>query len=453
MFFNLLKILQPTHYFQLYKKDGSSVFPIPDKLPKEILDRLEPDISFKCENAKEYDLSWQAVNKGYIGNAETYTSFHKLSIVDEYRFLRKYFHPVWVLYVLLLRILSFKNLFKEIYAYRKTKQVVRSSYLKSPIKHDGWTSFNANLITENPMISVVIPTLNRYEYLKDVLEDLEKQDYKNFEVIVVDQSAPYREDFYKDFKLDIQLFYQEERALWLARNNAIKSSKGEYILLFDDDSRVEPNWISNHLKCLDFFGADISSGVSLSVEGAEIPENYSFFCISSQLDTGNVLLKKEIFCAIGLFDRQFEKQRMGDGEFGLRAYLNGFKNISNPHASRVHLKVGSGGLREMGSWDAFRPKKLFAPRPIPSVLYFFRKYFGRKRAVLALFKSVPLSIIPYRYKKNKKMLILGALISVFLLPFILIQVIISWRLASKKLREGEMIERLDLRLETCEFRI
>ncbi|MBB6681140.1 glycosyltransferase family 2 protein [Aequorivita sp. 609] len=445
MFFNLLKILQPTHYFQLYKKDGSSVFPIPDKLPKEILDRLEPDISFKCENAKEYDLSWQAVNKGYIGNAETYTSFHKLSIVDEYRFLRKYFHPVWVLYVLLLRILSFKNLFKEIYAYRKTKQVVRSSYLKSPIKHDGWTSFNANLITENPMISVVIPTLNRYEYLKDVLEDLEKQDYKNFEVIVVDQSAPYREDFYKDFKLDIQLFYQEERALWLARNNAIKSSKGEYILLFDDDSRVEPNWISNHLKCLDFFGADISSGVSLSVEGAEIPENYSFFCISSQLDTGNVLLKKEIFCAIGLFDRQFEKQRMGDGEFGLRAYLNGFKNISNPHASRVHLKVGSGGLREMGSWDAFRPKNLLAPRPIPSVLYYFRKHFGRKRTVLALFKSVPLSIIPYRYKKNKKMLILGALISVFLLPFIIIQVIISWRLASKKLREGEMIERLDVR--------
>ena len=226
-----------------------------------------------------------------------------------------------------------------------------------------------------PFVSIVIPTLNRYEYLKDVLEDLEKQEYKNFEVIIVDQSNPYQEDFYKKFNLDIQLIQQTERALWLARNHAIEVSKGKYLLLFDDDSRVAPDWIVNHLKCLDFFKADISSGVSLSAVGAEVPQNYSFFRISDQIDTGNVLLKKQVFRDIGLFDRQFEKQRMGDGEYGLRAYLNGYKNISNPYAGRIHLKVGSGGLREMGSWDAFRPKSLFAPRPIPSVLYLYRKYY------------------------------------------------------------------------------
>jgi glycosyltransferase involved in cell wall biosynthesis len=32
--------------------------------------------------------------------------------------------------------------------------------------------------TEQPLVSVIIPTLNRYVYLKDVMEDLEKQDYK-----------------------------------------------------------------------------------------------------------------------------------------------------------------------------------------------------------------------------------------------------------------------------------
>jgi GT2 family glycosyltransferase len=242
--------------------------------------------------------------------------------------------------------------------------------------------------------------------------------------------------------LDLRLVRQTERALWLARNHAIEISKGEYILLFDDDSRVAPNWISNHLKCLDFFKAEISSGVSLSAVGAEVPRNYAYFRISDQIDTGNVLLKKQVFRDIGLFDRQFEKQRMGDGEFGLRAYLNGYKNISNPHADRIHLKVGSGGLREMGSWDAFRPKKLFAPRPIPSVLYLYRKYFGRKRALLAIFRSVPQSIIPYRYKKNKKMLVLGMLISLFLFPIVVLQVFISWRLATKKLREGALIGEL-----------
>lgn len=440
MLFLFLKCLQPTHYFQLFRNDGTSLFPTIENLPREIVEQLDPDPKFKSEKAREYDLSWQAVNKGYIGNAETYISFEKIPVVDEYRFLRKYFHPVWVFYVLMLRFFSFKNPFREISAWKKSGDVKRSDYLKNPILYDDWNSFKSLLVEEKPFVSVVIPTLNRYEYLKDVLEDLEKQDYKNFEVIIVDQSNPFQNDFYKKFNLDIKLVQQTERALWLARNHAVEISKGEYILLFDDDSRVEPDWVVNHLKCLDFFDADISSGVSVSTVGAEVPENYSFFRISDQIDTGNVMLKKQIFKEIGLFDRQFEKQRMGDGEYGLRAYLNGYKNISNPHAGRIHLKVGSGGLREMGSWDAFRPKKLFAPRPIPSVLYLYRKYYGTKRSLLAILKTVPQSIIPYRYKKNKKMLVLGLLISLFLFPFVVLQVVISWRLASRKLMEGAMIK-------------
>lgn len=442
MRFHFLKYLQPTHYFQLSRKDGTSIFPKVEEFPKEILEKLQPEQKFQSAIAREYDLSWQALQKGYIGTADTYTAFDKVPIVDEYRFLRKYFHPIWVFYVLILRLLSFKNPLREISAWRKSRNVSRSTYMKHPISHSDWASFESSLLSEKPFVSIVIPTLNRYEYLKDVLEDLEKQDYTNFEVLVVDQSTPYQEAFYSNFKLDIQLIHQEEKALWLARNTAIENSKGEYILLFDDDSRVEADWITNHLKCLDFFNAAVSSGVSVSTVGAEVPENYAFFRISDQIDTGNVLLKKQVFREIGLFDRQFEKQRMGDGEFGLRAYLNGYKNISNPHAARIHLKVGSGGLREMGSWDAFRPKKLFAPRPIPSVLYLYRKYYGSKRSILAILKTVPQSIIPYRYKKNKKMMVLGLLISLFLFPIVVLQVFISWRLASKKLTEGAMIDRL-----------
>src|SRR5690606_21760806 len=232
---------------------------------------------FQSEIARKHDLSWQALQKGYVGNAETYTSFEKIPIADEYRFLRKYFHPVWVFYVLTLRLLSFKNPFREISAWKKSSDVKRSDYLKNPIFYGDWNGCKSLLVEEKPFVSVVIPTLNRYEYLKDVLEDLEKQEYKNFGVIIVDQSNPFQKDFYKKFKLDIKLVQQTERALWLARNHAIEISKGEYMLLFDDDSRVEADWITNHLKCLDFFKGDISSGVSISTVGAEVPQNYSFF--------------------------------------------------------------------------------------------------------------------------------------------------------------------------------
>ena len=133
--------------------------------------------------------------------------------------------------------------------------------------------------------------------------------------------------FYNKYNFRCKIIRQTKPALWEARNRGIKSAKSEYLLFLDDDSRIAPDWILEHLKCLDYFQADISSGVSKSLIGAKIPENYSFFRWSDQLDTGNVLIKRNVFNVCGLFDRQFEKMRMGDGEFGVRAYINGVNGL------------------------------------------------------------------------------------------------------------------------------
>ena len=192
MLFNFLKYLQPTHYFQLYRNDGTSIFPDVKELPQGIMEQLEPDENFRSKLAQEYDLSWQAIQKGYIGDVKTYSTFENLPLIDEYRFIRKYFSSFWVFYVLILRFFSFKNPFREITAWNKSGDVKKSHFLEPPITHEKWTSFESNLLSNKPLVSIVIPTLNRYEYLKDVLEDLEKQNYPNFEVIIVDQSSPFQ---------------------------------------------------------------------------------------------------------------------------------------------------------------------------------------------------------------------------------------------------------------------
>ncbi|MBJ6367915.1 glycosyltransferase family 2 protein [Snuella sedimenti] len=442
MLFEFLRYLQPTHYFALQRQSSYFVYPDPSTLPETVLSQLESDSDFVDNRSTQYDLAWQAIHKGYIGGAKTLSNIEAVPLQDEYRFIGKYFNRVWVAYVLLIRILSFKNPVRELRAWRASRHVKRSTYLKQPVHYPDWETFESKLLESAPRVSVIIPTLNRYTWLKDVLHDLEQQDYKNFEVLIVDQSEPYDTSFYKDFKLNIAVRYQKEKALWLARNTAIKQAQGDCLLFFDDDSRVAPDWIAMHLKCLDFFKADVSSGVSISKVGAEVPAHYRFFKVSDQLDTGNALVKRYVFERVGLFDRQFEKQRMGDGEFGLRVYLNDFLNVSNPYAKRLHLKVDRGGLRDMGSWDAFRTKAWFAPRPIPSVLYFFRHYFGKKRSCYALLRSVPFSIMPYRFKKNKPMLVLGALVCIVIFPLVVFQVCKSWYLSGKKLKMGPLIESL-----------
>ena len=438
--FSFLKYLQPTHYFRLKNKFGKTVFPITERLPPHVNKCLVDDCNYQSNLARQYDRSWQAINMGFIGNAQTYSDFELLPLHDNYYFARKNFHAFWVLYILVIRLFTFHNPIKEVGAWFSTLNL-KTEVFRNPIIDKDWINYKSKLIEAQPLVTVVIPTLNRYRYLKDVLKDFEQQDYKNFEVIVVDQTEPFIESFYKDFDLNISLIRQEEKALWLARNTAIKNAKGKLIALSEDDVRIKPNWISTHLKCLDFFKAKVSAGV-FHPEHQTIPKDRAFFAIASQFATGNAMLYKDVFNIVGLFDRQFEKQRMGDGEFGTRVYLEGIKSVSNPFASCIDVKAGTGGLREMGSWDAFRPTNLFAPRPIPSVIYYFRRYFRTRATRLALLRLVPLSILPYQFKKNKPLLIIGVLLTILLIPLIIFQVVKAWSLANKKLKEGALIERL-----------
>lgn len=432
MIFEFLKYIRPVHYFNLKNRKSCFVYPV--------VKNKDVDYGFNSSYANEYYHSYIKVMNGYISKGPYYKSFEKLSILDNYIFLRKTQNKFWVFYVLLIRLFSFKNPLVELRSFWNTKNLNTENC--KPFLYKDYENFDGNLIDSQPLVSVVIPTLNRYKYLKDVLSDLENQNYQNFEVLIVDQSSPFNEEFYDNCSLNLKIIKQPERALWKARNTAVKKSKGDYILLFDDDSRVEPNWVSEHLKCIEYFNADVSSGVSISLVGDKVPENYSFFRISDQLDTGNVMMKKEVFKKVGLFDRQFEGQRQGDGEFGLRIFLNDLLNISNPFAQRLHLKVKDGGLREMGSWDGLRPKNIFSPRPIPSILYSSRKYYGGLSSILMLIKSIPFSLTPYKYKGEKVAKSMSVFILVLFFPIIFVQVSRSWIKSSQMLKEGSRIEKL-----------
>jgi len=436
MVFNFLRYIRPIWYFNLQPLKDFGYFPTTEQL--DALGTLYPnDFGYESKAAQIRDRAYTAFQSGYLSlskqHGQNVWQKESISTQDEYRFLRKNVHTAWVFYTLLIRLLTFHNPWKELTGFIKTRKVLRVDYAQKPFLYPSYTNFDSPLLKSQPLVSIIIPTLNRYAYLKDVLADLEQQDYQNFEVLIVDQSDPFQESFYQGWNLKLCYWYQEEKALWKARNEAIQVAKGDWILLYDDDSRIDSNWITEHLKTLDYFQADISSGVSLSVVGAEIPKHYCYFRWSDQLDTGNVLLKKSIFKEIGFFDLQFEKQRMGDGEFGIRAYLNGYKNISNPKAKRIHLKVSEGGLRQMGSWDGWRPKKLFGPRPVPSVLYFSRKYFGVTASRYLLLKESIPGLLPY-HKKNNKLYFIGLLLMLpILLTLVFIQIYLSWKKSTQML--------------------
>ncbi len=104
-----------------------------------------------------------------------------------------------------------------------------------------------------PFISVIIPTYRREEPLRDTLEDVLKQDYPAFEVLVVDQTPThkpkiqaYLEQLTRDRK--ISWFRVDWASLPGARNYAVRRASGEIILFIDDDVQMPAGCLKAHAR-------------------------------------------------------------------------------------------------------------------------------------------------------------------------------------------------------------
>ena len=100
---------------------------------------------------------------------------------------------------------------------------------------------------EEYLISIIIPCYNQGEYLKDALNSVIQQTFKNFECIIVnDGSTDNSKEIAKDFinnnpTINISLITTKNGGLSSARNKGIKKAKGDFILPLDADDTLKVN--------------------------------------------------------------------------------------------------------------------------------------------------------------------------------------------------------------------
>lgn len=90
-------------------------------------------------------------------------------------------------------------------------------------------------------VSVAIPTVGR-DTLHATLRSLARQTVLPHEVLVVNQGSPDLEAALK-YDLPIRHLHQDARGLSRARNRAIDTYSGDWILFTDDDQEVSPDWV------------------------------------------------------------------------------------------------------------------------------------------------------------------------------------------------------------------
>lgn len=94
--------------------------------------------------------------------------------------------------------------------------------------------------------SIIIPVYNRPTEIKELLESLQKQTFRDFEVVVVEDGSVFTcSDIVKQYvdDLNIQYYFIENRGQGLARNYGMERANGDYFVLFDSDCIIPPQYL------------------------------------------------------------------------------------------------------------------------------------------------------------------------------------------------------------------
>ena len=101
------------------------------------------------------------------------------------------------------------------------------------------------------LVSIILNCYNGEKYLQQALNSIEKQSYKNWELIFWDnRSTDNSKNIFKSFKNKKFKYYfsKKHTSLYKARNLAIKKSRGQFISFIDVDDLWEKNKLKDQVK-------------------------------------------------------------------------------------------------------------------------------------------------------------------------------------------------------------
>lgn len=143
-----------------------------------------------------------------------------------------------------------------------------------------------------PLVSIVIPTYNRKELLIEAVSSCIKQEYKNIEIIIIDDGSSDGTESVVENMLNtkwqeykIKYFKQKNSGASAARNFGIQKAKGKYIQFLDSDdilfpeklklqvSKLEDNIESEVCSCYGLIGENLENTTRIGIK-CNTPKEY-----------------------------------------------------------------------------------------------------------------------------------------------------------------------------------
>jgi glycosyltransferase involved in cell wall biosynthesis len=246
-----------------------------------------------------------------------------------------------------------------------------------------------------PTVTVVISTYNRQDRIRRAMESVLSQTFQDFELIVVDDRSTDRTREVVQSFHDPRLRYvchEANKGGPAARNTGIKLAKGRYIALLDDDDEWLPLKLEKQVRKMRespactgviYVGSEIYDERQKRVVKIYEPRYrgnvYQRLLLSTILSSvGNVLVRKECFDEVGLFDEELSSCQDWDMwlriaarfEFDFVPEILIRINIHGEHISTNYAAMIPGRTRMIQKhWDEF---KIY-----PSILVIHLKRLGK----------------------------------------------------------------------------
>ena len=215
--------------------------------------------------------------------------------------------------------------------------------------------------------TIIIPNYNGLSFMEPCFESLKEQTVRNFKVLVVDNgSTDGSVEWLKEHRIP-SIFLKENTGFSGAVNTGIRAADTPYVLLLNNDTRVEPGFVAAMERAMDQSPKIFSvssrmiqmyhpellddAGDMYSILGwayqrgvGRSSELYQKSCRVFSACAGAAIYRRAVFDEIGLFD-ELHFAYLEDIDVGWRAKLYGYDNIYCPDAAVYHVGSGTSGSR------------------------------------------------------------------------------------------------------------
>lgn len=145
------------------------------------------------------------------------------------------------------------------------------------------------------LFSIILPVYNAEKYVANAINSVINQDYKNWELIIVDDGS--NDNSYKTIKKflndnRINYIYEKNSGVSVARNNALKHVNGDYVLFIDSDDYFSMNLLDDMSRLLSKKNVDVVK-FGYFTERGMIRKKYKFSSTINQI-LEDESLKREV---------------------------------------------------------------------------------------------------------------------------------------------------------------